>query len=118
MNHFSALTGLMEKEANHMDMQLAYRCRAPLTAASAILCFLATSSPVVGAQSEAMLFDGAAFGPTIEVAIQSAIGDAEVSASGYQLFTCQLVGEPRIFPGPNPAWNRNFRAQVTVACTP
>jgi hypothetical protein len=101
-----------------MDMQLAYRCRAPLTATSAILCFLATSSTVVGSPSEGMLFDGAAYGPTVEVAIQSAIGDAQVSASGYQLLTCQLVGEPRIFPGPNPARNRHFRAQVTVACTP
>jgi hypothetical protein len=58
-----------------------------------------------------MLFDGASFGPTIEVAIQGAILDAEVSASAYQLFTCELVGEPQIFPGPNPEWGRNFRAQ-------
>jgi hypothetical protein len=40
------------------------------------------------------------------------------SASAYQLFTCELVGEPRIFPGPNPEWGRNFRAQVTLECTP
>jgi hypothetical protein len=65
-----------------------------------------------------MLFDGAAFGSTIESAIRGAIGDAEVSASAYQLFTCELVGEPRIFPGPNPEWNRNFRAGVTLECTP
>jgi hypothetical protein len=65
-----------------------------------------------------MLFDGAAFGSTIESAIQGAIGDAQVSASAYQLFTCELVGEPRIFPGPNPEWGRNFRAGVTLSCTP
>jgi hypothetical protein len=65
-----------------------------------------------------MLFTGGAFGPTADVAIQSAIGDAETSASAYRLFTCQLVDEPLIFPGPNPAWGRNFTAQVTVACTP
>lgn len=93
--------------------------RAPLTAASAILCsLLATSSPAIGAQSGGMQFTGAAFGPTPDVAIQSAIGDAEVSASAYQLFTCRLIGEPLIFPGPSPAWSRNFTAEVTLACTP
>jgi hypothetical protein len=101
-----------------MNMQLAFRCRASLTTASAILWFLATSSPAAGAQTRGMLFDGAAYGSTIELAIHSAIGDAEAAASGYQLYRCQLVGEPQIFPGPNAAWFRNFRAQVTVACTP
>jgi hypothetical protein len=109
----------MEMEASHMDMHLPDRCRlVPLTVASAILGLLATPSPLTGAEGNRMLFDGAAFGPTAEVAIQSAIWDAEVSASAYQLFTCQLVGEPLIFPGPNPARSRNFSAQVTVECTP
>ena len=102
-----------------MNMHLPYRCRrASLTAVAAIPCFLATSSPVVGAQSGGMLFTGAAFGPTADVAIQGAIWDAETSASAYQLFTCRLVDEPVILPGPNPEWSRNFRAQVTVECTP
>ena len=78
--------------------------RAPLTLAAATLCALAAVPAV--AQSEGMFFDGGAFGPT-----------EEVSASAYQLFTCELVGEPRIFPGPNPEWGRNFRAQVRVFCT-
>jgi hypothetical protein len=102
-----------------MNMHLPCRCRrAPLTVVSAILCFVATSSAVVGSPSDGMLFTGGAFGPTADVAIQGAIGDAEVSASAYQLFNCQLVGEPLIFPGPNPAWNRNFSSEVTLECTP
>jgi hypothetical protein len=88
--------------------------RAPLTVAAAILCFLA--SPAV-AQSDGMIFDGAGYGPTEEYAIQAAIWDAETSASAYQLFECELVGEPQIFPGPNPEWSRNFSAQVRVFCT-
>ena len=86
-----------------------------LTLAAATLCALAAVPAV--AQSEGMFFDGGAFGPTEEVAIRGAIDDAAVSASAYQLFTCELVGEPRIFPGPNPEWGRNFRAQVRVFCT-
>ena len=101
-----------------MNLHLTYRRHAPLPVALAILCSLAASSPAIGAQSSGMFFDGAAFGPTEAVAIQQAIGDAEVSASAYQLFTCELVGEPQIFPGPNPEWHRNFRAQVRVFCTP
>ena len=93
------------------------RCRTTLTVTAAIFSSLSVSSPASGAQGDGMLFDGAAFGPTEEVAIRSAIEDAEVSASAYQLYTCELVGEPQIFPGPDPARRRNFRAQVTVSCT-
>jgi hypothetical protein len=101
-----------------MNKQLPDLCRRALPkAAATLLCVFATSTSVVGAESDWMLFDGAAFGPTVEVAIQGAIDDAENSASAYQLYTCRLVGEPQIFPGPNPEWSRNFTAQVTVACT-
>ncbi len=102
-----------------MTMHLTHFCRrAALAVATAIICTLAAPSPATGAQGDGMYFDGAAFGPTEEVAIQQAIGDAETSASTYQLYSCELVGEPSIFPGPNPAWGRNFRAQVRVFCTP
>jgi len=102
-----------------MNVHSTYRRRrAPLAMAAAMLCSLAASSPAIGAQSNGMFFDGAAFGPTGEVAIQGAIGDAETSASAYQLYTCELAGEPEIFPGPNPEWGRNFRAQVRIFCTP
>lgn len=101
-----------------MNRHLIDRCsRAPLTGAVAMLCFLGMSSSVMSAE-RGMQFDGAGFGPTIEIAIQSAIGDAEVSASAYQRYSCRLASEPRIFPGPNRAWSRNFRAQVTIECTP
>jgi hypothetical protein len=95
-----------------------YRRCAPLAAAMALVCSLATASPAMASQSEGMLFTGAGFGPTRETAIQSAIWDAETSAQAYQFYTCELVGEPRIFPGPNPAWNRNFSAEADVFCSP
>jgi hypothetical protein len=105
-----------------MNMHFSSRgLRTLLTVVGAVLylfLFLATSSSATGSQRDGMLFDGGAYGPTPEVAVQSAIWDAEESASTYQLYTCQLVGEPRIFPGPNPEWGRNFSAQVTVECTP
>jgi hypothetical protein len=91
--------------------------RALLTGAVAILCLLAASLPAIGLRS-GMLFTGGGFGPTRETAIQQATWDAEASASAYQFFTCRLVGEPSIFPGPNPEWGRNFRAEVTLECTP
>jgi hypothetical protein len=62
-------------------------------------------------------FDGGGSGPTPETAVQSAIWDAENTASGYGLFTCELVGEPEVFPQP-PGSLRAFSAQVKMHCTP
>jgi hypothetical protein len=62
-------------------------------------------------------FDGGGSGPTPETAIQAAIWDAEITASGYGLFTCELVGEPAVFPQP-PGSPRSFSAQVRLQCTP
>ena len=102
-----------------MNKQLIYLChRAPLAGAAALLGLLSTSAPVVGSEGDAMIFTGGSFGSTVDSAIQGAFEDAANSASVYQLYTCHLVGEPQIFPGPNPEWNRNFTAQVDVACTP
>jgi hypothetical protein len=61
-------------------------------------------------------FDGGGSGPTAETAIEAAIGDAENTASGYGLFTCELVGEPEVFPRP-PGSLRAFAAQVRLRCT-
>ena len=91
--------------------------RAVLTGVVAILCFLATSSPAIGLQI-GKLFTGGGFGPTPEVAIQQATWDAQISAEAEQLFTCEQVGEPSFFPGPDPAASRNFSAEVTLECTP
>jgi hypothetical protein len=90
--------------------------RASLIAASAILCSLGTSSPAL-AQSDGMFFDGGGSGPTEEIAIERAFNDAEISASASQLFTCEPVGEPQIFPDPDNEFGRFFRAQVRVFCT-
>jgi hypothetical protein len=108
-----------KKEVSHMNVHLTYRRRrTALTVAAAILCSLPASSPVAGAQSSGMYFDGGGSGPTAEVAVRRAIEDAEVSASAYQLFTCEQVGEAQIFPRPNDQFGRFFGAQVRVFCTP
>ena len=45
-------------------------------------------------------------------AIEKAIDDAEVSASGEGLFNCELVGEPLVW------WDGlRFRAAVDMACS-
>jgi hypothetical protein len=86
--------------------------RVPLIAA-----LVAAASPAV-AQGGGMFFDGGGYGPTEDIAVQRAIEDAEVSASAYQLYTCELVGEPQIFPGTHPVRGPVIRAQVRVFCKP
>ena len=71
------------------------------------------------ADSNGKLFQGGGRGPTAEVAIQSAIDDAETSASAEQLYTCTPVGEPEVFESTNdPNFGHVFRAMATVSCTP
>ena len=102
-----------------MELYLIPRCRRVMTiVATTILYAVPTPTLAMGAQNDGVIFDGGGRGPTEEIAIRRAVEDAEVSASASQLFTCELVGEPQIFPGPNPEWGRNFRAQVTVECIP
>jgi hypothetical protein len=91
--------------------------RASQVVATALLSF-GVSFPAGSSQPGSMLFTGGGFGPTADVAIQGAIWDAEVSASYYQLFDCQLAGEIFIFTRANPRFGRSFTAQVTVACSP
>jgi hypothetical protein len=52
---------------------------------------------LVSTSSAGALYCGGGRGPTAEVAIQSAIDDAENSAEGDGLFTCTPVGEPQVF---------------------
>jgi hypothetical protein len=100
-----------------MDAHFApYLRRASLGVAAALLSF-AVSSPAGSAQLGSTLFMGGGFGPTADVAIQGAIWDAQESASYFQLFDCQLVGEILIFARSNARFGRNFTAQVTVACS-
>jgi hypothetical protein len=62
-------------------------------------------------------FDGGGYGPTAETAVRQAIEDAEVTASAYGRYTCELAGEPTVFQQP-PGSLRAFRAQVRLHCTP
>jgi hypothetical protein len=118
----------MRKFSSHRNLKAAF-------AAFAILFLVMTSSPAAGSSvaepSTASVslptpqwpstfvpetFDGGGYGSTAETAVQAAIGDAEVTASGYGLFTCQLVEEPQVFPQP-PGSLRAFTAQVKMRCT-
>jgi hypothetical protein len=82
-------------------------------AASVVAVVLAASMA-----SASALWCGAGRGPTAQVAIQSAIGDAQTSASAEGLFRCTLVGEPQVFEYFNdPNFGHVFRAQVNMACT-
>ncbi|MFI5632343.1 hypothetical protein ACIA8E_23795 [Streptomyces sp. NPDC051664] len=65
--------------------------------------------------SSALLYCGGGYGPTAGTAVRSAIDDAQNSASGDGLFSCELIGEPfvtEIFGAPY----RGHRAGVNVAC--
>jgi len=62
-------------------------------------------------------FDGGGSGSTPETAVQAAIDDARNSASGYGLFTCELAGEPEVFPRPAGSL-RAYSAQVRLRCGP
>ncbi len=92
-----------------------YLRRASLVLAAALLGFVG-ASPASSSQFNPSYFTGGGFGPTAEVAIQSAIWDAEATASYFQLYQCQLVGEILIFARANARFGRNFNAEVTVAC--
>ena len=89
---------------------------------AAALAIVGTSLlPVVATSSEAeayRLFTGGGYGPTPALAVQAAIEDAENSASAEQLYTCELVGQPMVFPRPNSPRGPSFNAEATVSCTP
>jgi hypothetical protein len=81
-------------------------------AALAVLGFTASSA------NAATLWTGGGRGLTADSAIQRAIQDATVSASGAGQFTCELVGEPQLFETFNdPNFGHLFRAQVTLSCS-
>lgn len=91
--------------------------RVSLVVAAALLSFV-VSSPAGSSPFGPALFTGGGFGPTADVAIQSALWDAQESASYYQFYNCQLAGEILIFARSNARAGRNFNAQVTIACSP
>lgn len=87
-----------------------------LAAVTALLSFAvsptASSSPFVPT-----VFTGGGYGPTADVAIQSALWDAEATASYFQLYNCRMVGDILIFSRSNPRFGRTFNAEVTVECS-
>ena len=86
----------------------------------AVFSILTLALPVeTRGTAEVRFFTGGGFGTTEEMAVRIAISDAETSASAEQLYTCELVGEPSIFPtDTSPKGIRGFRAEATVDCTP
>ena len=96
------------------------RLHAALTGFATILVLTMASSPATGSAADTPWvpesFDGGGYGSTAQSAIYAAIGDAENTASGYGLYTCELVGEPQVFPQP-PGSLRRFTAQVKLRCT-
>jgi hypothetical protein len=88
--------------------------RRPLIAAAPALILLA-AAPALASQS-GILFTGGGSATTPEGAIFGAIDDAQVSASALQLYTCELVGEPRVFQ--YPGTRRPFAAEADMFCTP
>jgi hypothetical protein len=91
------------------------RIGAPFVIAAASAAAIALTASAANASG---LWCGAGRGPTAEVAIQSAIWDAETSASGEGLYHCELVGEPQVFETFNdPNFGHVFRAQVNMACS-
>jgi hypothetical protein len=86
----------------------------PLITGTAVTVLALTASSA----SASMLWCGGGRGLTAQSAIQRAINDAEVSASGEGQFNCELVGEPQVFETFNdPNFGHIFRAQVTMSCS-
>jgi ApbE superfamily uncharacterized protein (UPF0280 family) len=82
---------------------------ASLTMGAASLTVLALTA---ASASATPLYNGCSFGATPERAIQKAIRDAEISASGDGLFNCVIVGEPLVWVD-----GTLIRAAVDMACT-
>ena len=89
--------------------------RGALLVAGTAAGLFAMVTPAVA--STAGLYCGAGRGATAESAVHAAIEDAENSASGDGLFSCELVGEPEIFEvNDDPYRGDYFRASVNMAC--
>ncbi|MGH3011671.1 MAG: hypothetical protein ACRDMY_07510 [Gaiellaceae bacterium] len=68
--------------------------------------------------SAAAIYCGGGRGPTAEMAIQTAIWDAQSSAEGDGLFTCTLADEPKVAFIQNDAYGGSFwRASVNMSCS-
>ena len=85
-----------------------YARRIGMMGAASLTVFALTTTSA----NAAALFNGCSFGSTPQRAIEKAIDDAEVSASGEGFLNCELVGEPLVW------WDGlRFRAAVDMACS-
>jgi hypothetical protein len=86
----------------------------------ALGCFgLLLTAASVNAGGAAKVFTGGGYGSTQEGAIQAAIWDAENSAASEQLYSCTLVGQPRLFgPSRGPKGGIRWNAEADMSCTP
>ena len=92
-----------------MNLRVGRRIGIPLTTGAASFTVIALAAASANA---AGLYNGCSFGSTPERAIAKAIDDAENSASGDGVFTCEVVGQPLVWTdGPR------FRAAVDMACS-
>ena len=93
-------------------MRLRFAARSAGMACLLAGTLITTPTPAAAAQT----FDGAGYGPTSDYAVQAAIWDAEESAGAFGFYSCEMVGDPQVFPGA-PGSRRAFRAQVTLSCS-
>lgn len=93
-----------------------WRVGAVLTVAGSVTLLGLVASPA--AASDTFLADGAGRGPTAEVAVRSALGDAQTTAQSVGFFgECTIVGEPRIIETlDDPNFGHVFRAGVVASC--
>ncbi|MFG2004992.1 hypothetical protein ACGFNU_38195 [Spirillospora sp. NPDC048911] len=88
--------------------------RGALLAVGSAAALVAAAGPSLASGA---LYCGAGRGLTRDVAIQSAIDDANVSASSDGRFHCVLDGEPQVFEVfDDPYFGHIFRASVTMNC--
>jgi hypothetical protein len=98
-----------------MKMKWSRRAGAGLGVVAGAMALVALAGSPAAASP---LFDGAGRGPTAEVAIRSAFGDALTTAQSVGFYGgCTIVGTPTIFETFNdPNFGHVFRAGVKVSC--
>ncbi len=96
-------------------MKLSWNHFAGFAVAAGSIALMMQGAPTAAASP---LFDGGGRGPTAEVAIRSALDDAQNTAQSVGFYgACTIVGEPQVFESFNdPNFGHVFRAQVQASC--
>lgn len=96
-------------------MKLSWSTRTGLGIAAGAASLVVLVAPTAAASP---IVDGGGRGPTAQVAIQSALDDAQVTAQSMGFYgACTIVGEPQVFETFNdPNFGHVFRAQVQATC--